>query len=182
MNFDAKIKTLKNLFEAKLIIDIKTSIKNFVNVKYVKKHKIFIFLIAKKVNLRLTNNFIEHALTRITIIKIHLKNYINEILCLITFLNKFDVILKILWIKKHKVVINDNNRFLIFCFEMCIHNCLINKRLIKILNKTFSKKRFKSKFFKQFSPYCENNSEYKTIFTKIFVIIIEKENHKIIVI
>ena len=52
--------------------------------------------ITKKINFKLTNNSIEHTLTKIAIIKIRLKKYIKKTLCLIILLNKFDVILNIL--------------------------------------------------------------------------------------
>ena len=74
------------------MIDTETFAKGFVYDKYIKKYKIFTLLITKKINLKLINNFIEHALTRIIIIKIRLRNYVKKILCLITSLNKFDLI------------------------------------------------------------------------------------------
>ena len=75
------------------MLNIKTLIAKFVNANYIKKHRIFILFITKKINFKLINNFIEHALTKIIIIKVRLSNYVNEILCLIALLKKFDVIL-----------------------------------------------------------------------------------------
>ena len=92
-DFDVQIWTFKNLAKTTIIINIETFVKKFINDKYVKKYQISTLSITKKINFKLIDNFIEHALTKITIIKIRLRNHVNEILCLITSLKKFDLIL-----------------------------------------------------------------------------------------
>lgn len=73
-------------------IDVSTN--NFVNFKYIQKHRIFTMFIIKRVNLRLINDSIEYVLTKMIMIKIRFENHINKMLYLITSLNKFDLILK----------------------------------------------------------------------------------------
>ena len=165
-----------------IIIDTKISIKKFINEKYVKKYRISTLLITKKINLKLIDNFIEHILTKITIIKICLKNHVNEILYLIISLNKFDVIFDMFWIKKHDVNIEKNNRVFMFKSKYCLHYCLSNQQSSQILNKTSFNERFKLKFFKKLLFYRKKtNVNYNAISTKIFIIIITKNNYEIVV-
>lgn len=65
------------------------------NFKYVQKHRILIMSMIKRINLRLIDDFIKNELTKLIIIKIPLKNHVKKMLCLMTSLNKFDLILKI---------------------------------------------------------------------------------------
>ena len=102
-NFDVQIFIFEKLTKIIFIIDIKTFVKKFVNVNFVKKYRISTIIITKKVNLKLVDDFTKHALTQITSIKIQLKNHVDEILYLITSLNKFDIIFKMFWMKKHKI-------------------------------------------------------------------------------
>ena len=94
LDFDARIWTSTNLIKALLMMNTDVSATDFVSFKYVHKHKIFTMLMIKHVNLKLIDDFIEHALTRMIMIKVRLEDHVNEMLCLVTSLGKFDLILE----------------------------------------------------------------------------------------
>ena len=173
---------MKKLIKAILIIDTKIFAKEFVYNKYIKKYKIFTLLITKKINFKLINNFIEHALTKIIIIKIRLKNYVKKISCLITSLNKFDLILDMFWVKKHNVNIEKNNCSLLFKLKHCLYYCISNQQSLKVFNKTLLKNRFKFKLFKKLSSYRKKiDVNCNVVSIEVFIIITTRNDYEIIV-
>ena len=133
-------------------------------------------------NFKLIDNFIEHALTRIARMKMRLKNHVNEVLCLMISLKKFDLIFDMFWIKEYDVNIEKNNRALIFKSKHCLHHCLSNQQSSKILNKTSLNKRFKLKFFKKlFSHRKKIDVNCDAIFAKIFMMITARNDHEVVV-
>ena len=173
---------MKKLIKTIFIIDTKVFAKEFVCDKYIKKYKIFTLFITKKINFKLINNFIEHTLTRIIIIKIYLKNYVKKVLCLIILLNKFDLIFDIFWIKKHNVNIKKNNCSLLFKSKHCLYYCISNQQSLKVFNKTLLKSRFKFKLFKKLFFYRKKiDVNCDVVLIEVFIIIITKNNYKIIV-
>ena len=61
-DFNAQIWTSKNLIKTLLMMNTKIFAINFVNSKYVKKHKISTLFMTKKINFKLTNDFSKHFL------------------------------------------------------------------------------------------------------------------------
>ena len=136
----------------------------------------------KKINFKLIDNFIEHALTKIIIIKIRLRNYVKKNLCLITSLNKFDLIFDMFWMKKHNVNIEKNNCSLLFKSKHCLHYYILNQQSLKVFNKTLSKNCFKLKLLKKLFSYRKKiNVNYNVVSIEIFIIITTKNDYKIIV-
>ena len=181
LDFDVRIWTSTNLIKALLMMNTNVSTIDFVNFKYVHKHKIFTMFMIKHVNLKLIDDFIEHALTRMIIIKVRLKNHVNEMLCFVTSLNKFDLILKMSWMKEHDVSINKNNKFLTFRSNICLHRCLFSNRSSKMLNKIRSRSRSKFKSHERTFFDYEKNNECVVVSTKIFLMMIERKNHDVVI-
>ena len=101
---------------------------------------------------------------------------------LIIFLRKFDVILNMPWIKNHDVIIDEDDRFLLFKFNFCLINYLAFDLFNRVFNRTQFKNRLKKIFFKDiFSHWKKNDDKYKDVNAKMFFTIIEKENHEIVI-
>ena len=93
LDFDAHIETSNELIKNDFMIDTKVFAKKFVKNKFVKRYRISTLLMSKKINFKLIDEFTKHALIKMTIIKIRLRNHMRKVFCLMTSLNKFDVIL-----------------------------------------------------------------------------------------
>ena len=73
--FDVKIYTQQELQKTTIFIDIETSTLNFVNINFVKLHKISIVTLMKLVKLRLANNKLVSNITHITQINFFLSDH-----------------------------------------------------------------------------------------------------------
>ena len=78
LNFDEQIHTIQNNKKTYVFIDTKTSTSNFINVNFVKQHKLFIIVLTKFIKFRLIDNKLISNITRIIQIKIQLNDYIIE--------------------------------------------------------------------------------------------------------
>ena len=116
------------------MIDTKVFVIEFVSFNFVKHHKLLIITLSKSMKLRLANNETTYQITRMTQIKIQSKNHFEKLWCMIAFINKFDVILNMSWLKQHDVHIRCKNRFLLFDSKYCLINCLINNHFFIIYN------------------------------------------------
>ena len=79
LNFQKKIETFTNARKASIMIDIETSILEFVNVNFVKQHKLNIMILIKFIKLRLANDKLISNIIRMTQIKFQLNEHVNEI-------------------------------------------------------------------------------------------------------
>ena len=79
LDFQEKIKTFTNSRKASIIIDIETSTLEFVNVNFVKQHKLNIMILIKFIKFQLTNNKLILNIIRIIQIKFRLSEHVNEI-------------------------------------------------------------------------------------------------------
>ena len=182
LDFDAHVWTSNDLIKRNLMIDTKTFAKKFVKDKFVKRYRIFILFMSKKINFKLIDEFTKHALIKMTIIKIRLKNHVKKMFCLITSLNKFDVIFDMFWIEKHDVNIQDHDRSFIFQFEKCMQQCISNKQLFKIFNRTSSNDRSRFKSLKKLSSHRKKtNVNCAVVSIEVFMIMTTKKDHEIVV-
>ena len=116
------------------MIDTKVFVIEFVSFNFVKHYKLLMIILSKSMKLRLANNETTHQITRMTQIKIQLKNHLEKFWCMIALIDKFDVILNMFWLKQHDVHIRCKSWFLLFDSKYCLINCLINNRLFVIYN------------------------------------------------
>ena len=127
-----------------IFIDIETSTLIFVNINFVKLHKILIVTLTKLVKLRLVDDKLVSNIIHMTQINLFLNEHKKNFWCIITFLRKFELILDMFWIKHYDVQIFNKSRFLIFNFDDCLRNCLHEHRSTTIFNK---ETHFKNRFF-----------------------------------
>ena len=182
LNFDVQIWTFEKLIKTILMIDTRIFVKEFVNAAYIKRYQILTLSITKKINLKLANNLTKHALTRMIWIKMNLKDHVNEILCLITSLSKFDIIFDMLWVKKHEMNIEEDNKSLLFKTKRCLHQCISSTQFLRVFNKTSLEKRKRSKFSKETSlNHKKKKTNCDAISVEVFMIMISRKNHEVVV-
>ena len=183
LNFDIIILNFKEWQRISFMIDSRVFASNFVNVNFVKLHKILTMILTKLINFIMINDDKVYRFTRIVQIKFILSDHIDELWCLMISLKKYDIIMSMSWVKNHEILINDRNRILIFQFDECIINCIHNHRSTKIFNKTLSKHRLK-KSFDKFSKKTTKNINIANI-TKITIFVffkmIDQKKNQIII-
>ena len=69
-----------------------------------------------------------------TLVKFQLSDHISEFWCFIIFLEKFDIILNMSWMKQHDLRIFFNKRFIIFDSNHCKKHCIHNYQFTTIYN------------------------------------------------
>ena len=79
LDFQEKIKTFTSSRKASIMIDTETSIFEFVNVNFVKQHKLNIMILIKFIKFRLTDDKLISNIIRMTQIKFQLNEHVNEI-------------------------------------------------------------------------------------------------------
>ena len=104
-----------------------------------------------------------------------LNNYIDICWCLMTNLNKYNIILNMLWLQKHDLQTSFAHRSLTFNFDYCIIYCLFNECFIIIYNDDASKKQYK------FSDKHKKYDDIFEIFAYAFNQIINKKNYDLII-
>ena len=92
--FQIKVKTF-------LMINIKVFERVFVSRRYVKLYKFFIVRLQKSIKFKLTNNKLVFNIIHMIQIIFSLNNHINTCWCLMTNLNKYNIILNMSWLQKH---------------------------------------------------------------------------------
>ena len=73
--FDAKIHTQQEVQKITIFIDIETSTLNFVNINFVRLHKILIVVLTKFVKLRLVDDKLVSNITHMTQINLFLSEH-----------------------------------------------------------------------------------------------------------
>ena len=79
LNFTIKVYIVKNVRKVSLMIDIKVFVIEFVSFNFVKHHKLLIITLSKSMKLRLANNETTYQITRMTQVKIQLKNHLEKL-------------------------------------------------------------------------------------------------------
>ena len=98
LNFTSFIYISQIKIKIVLMIDTKILKWVFVNRKYVKFHKFSIARLQKFIKLKLTNNKFVLNIIYMIQITFNLNDHIDTCWCLITNLNKYDIILSISWL------------------------------------------------------------------------------------
>ena len=106
--------------------DTKTSALNFVNDKFVRQHKLSTVALTKSIKLRLANNELASNITHMIQVKFSLAEHVTEAWSLITNLEQFDLILRMLWLEQHDGTINFKARSIIFQSDYCLKHCIHN--------------------------------------------------------
>ena len=132
LDFDAKVHIIMKIKKIFLLIDTRTSTSEFVNINFVKYHKLIKIALIKFIKLRLIDNKIAFSITHMTLMKFQLNNHMSELWCLIISLEKFDIILGMPWMKQHDSRIFFNKRFIIFDSKHCKKHCIHNYQLITV--------------------------------------------------
>ena len=132
LNFKAKIHLRTTTIKIMILIDTDAFERSFVNVNFVKQHKLLTIKLRKSIKLRLTNNKSIFNITHMTQVKFSLDTHIDEIWCLITKLERYSFILNISWLEEHAVNIKLETRAIEFFNFDCIVNCLQDHRLTTI--------------------------------------------------
>ena len=175
LNFTSLVYIFRIKVKIVLMIDTKASKWVFVNRKYVKFHKFFIVRLQKSIKLKLTNDKLISNIIHMIQITFNLNDHIDTCWCLITNLNKYDIILNMSWLQKHDFQTSFAFRLLTFNFDYCMINCLFNWYFIVIYNDgTFKKHHNFFEKLKKHDDICE-------IFAYVFNRMINKENHDLII-
>ena len=145
LNFDVKIETVKELKKAYLLTNTDASASEFVNINFVKHHKLLTMSLKNSIKLRLTNNNLAFNITRMTLMKFQLAKHVIELWCLVTSLRKFDLILDMSWLEQHDLHVSFKKRSLTFNFDYCLKHCSHNYKFITIYSREIKKSlEFKS--------------------------------------
>ena len=96
LDFDIMILNFKKWQRAFFMIDSKVFASNFVNVNFVKFHKILTMILTKFINFIMIDDDKVYRLTKMTQIKFILSDHIDELWCLMTSLKKYDIIVSML--------------------------------------------------------------------------------------
>ena len=78
LNFDEQIHTTQNNKKTYVFINTKTSTSSFINVNFVKQHKLFIIVLTKFIKFRLIDDKLISNITRMIQVKIQLNDHIIE--------------------------------------------------------------------------------------------------------
>ena len=101
LNFISFVYIFQIKVKVAFMINTKVLKRTFVNRKYVKFHKFFIVRLQKSIKLRLTNDKLILNIIYMTQLIFSLNDYINTCWCLITNLNKYNIIVDMFWLQKH---------------------------------------------------------------------------------
>ena len=126
LNFTSFIYIFRIKIKIVLMIDMKASKRAFVNRKYVKFYKFFIVRLQKFIKLKLTDDKLILNIIYMIQITFSLNDYIDTCWCLITNLNKYDIILNMSWLQKYDFQTSFVFRSLTFNFDYCMINCLFS--------------------------------------------------------
>ena len=126
LNFQEKVQTSSKTTKISIMTNTKISTSNFVDVNFVKQHKLNIMILIKFIKLRLIDDKFVLNIIRMIRMKFQLKKHVNEIWCLITTLKKFDLILNMSWLKQHSMNISCENKSIIFASDHYLENCIHN--------------------------------------------------------
>ena len=182
LDFDAQIWTPGGLAKALLMVDTGASAIGFVNSKYVRRHKIPTLLMTRKVNLKLADDSSEHSLTQMAMIKVRMGCHVEELLCLVAPLGRFDVILGMPWVEDHGVSIDGEDRSLLFKSEKCQHQCLPDKKPHRLNSKTPPEGRRRSKSPEERLPSrVSTKGDCDAISAEAFLIMAMRDDHEVVV-
>ena len=138
------------------MIDTKVSRRSFVNRKYFKFYKFSIARLQKSIKLELTDDKLISNIIHMIQIIFNLNDHIDTCWCLITNLNKYNIILNMSWLQKHDFQTSFAHQSLTFNFDYYIINYLFNRCFIVIYNdNTFKKQHNFFKKFKKHDDICE---------------------------
>ena len=124
LNFKAKVHLRTTTIKIMILIDTNAFERSFVNVNFVKQHKLFTIELRKSIKLRLTNNKSIFNITHMTQVRFSLDTHIDEIWYLVTKLERYSLILDMSWLEEHVISIKLEIRAIEFFNFDCIVNCL----------------------------------------------------------
>ena len=93
LDFKTEILNSHEKKKIQCLTDTGASAKSFINANFAKYQKLPLMTLIKPLKLRLTNGDIDGEIIHATRIIISFEDHIEELLCLIIFLTKFDLIL-----------------------------------------------------------------------------------------
>ena len=93
LNFIVKAHVQAEAIKVEILIDTKVFAKSFVNINFVKKHKLSIIELRKSIRFRLIDNKSIFNIIHMIQLKFNLEIHTNEIWCLVTKLEKYFFIL-----------------------------------------------------------------------------------------
>ena len=128
LDFDEQIHTAQDIKKAYVLTDTEASTPGFIDVNFVKQHKLFTIALIKSIKLRLVDDKLASNITRMTQVKVQLSDHIIELWCLVTPLGKFHLILDMFWMEQHDPHISFKNRIMIFNSDYCLKHCIHNYR------------------------------------------------------
>ena len=104
----------------------------FVDLGFVKIHKIPMVQLSKPLILRLANHERAPNITHMAQVKFALDGHVDEIWCLVTILGKFDIALGMPWLELHDPDISPGSRKMTFNSDYCMSNCLQGNRPVTV--------------------------------------------------
>ena len=124
LNFIIKAHVQVEAIKVEILTDTRIFEKSFVNINFVKKHKLSIIELRKSIRLRLIENKSMLNIIHMIQFKFSLETHINEIWYLVTKLEKYFLILNMSWLKDYMINIKSKDRVLQFFNSKYIINCL----------------------------------------------------------
>ena len=182
LDFEARVRTRKNLIKALLMVDTGASASGFVSSNFVKRNRLTIVAMTKKVNLKLADNSSEHTLTQMAQVNFQLGDHAEELWCLVTPLGKFDIIVGMPWLQDHGVSIDGDDRSLLFKSERCLHQCLSLPIEHRVLSKTRPQRRPREKPSRELSPHKKKeHGECEMVSAEAFMLMTQREENELVV-
>ena len=172
LNFKAKVHLRTTTIKIMILIDTNAFERSFVNVNFVKQHKLFTIELRKSIKLRLTNNKSIFNITHMTQVRFSLDTHIDEIWYLVTKLERYSLILDMSWLEEHVVNIKLETRAIEFFNFDCIVNCLQDHRFTTI---------YSSESQSQQIEISRSNNDTYLMFVWVFSKMIEKNDNDVVI-
>ena len=142
LEFDCHVHISKDARKTFLMTNIEVSTLKLVDHNFVKYHKFFTIALIKSIRLRLIDDAIALNITRLTQVKMQLKNHVEKLWCMINVLKFFDLITSWSWATQHEIIISSKKNVLIFDFEKCLRDCNFHHRSIIVHVREKRRKNF----------------------------------------
>ncbi len=128
LDFEANTLNGQGTGRTQCLTDTGASAKSFIDQKFAKYHKLPLIALAKPLRLRLANGTMGGNITHVARTILAFGDHIEELLCLVTPLAKFDIILGMPWLELHDPQMSFKQRTCTFNSDHCMTNCLKHRK------------------------------------------------------
>lgn len=139
MDFRGHAVTKNEAVKVDCLSDTGASAISFVDASFARKNKLPQIALFKPCKLRLADDKRALNITHMALVKLALRDYVEELWCLITALERFDIILRMPWLEQYDPHISFKERTITLNFDYCMSHCLLYSRSVTIHSNHSSK-------------------------------------------